>query len=129
MSATGFRSRRRRSQAERKELQRESLGRAAGGISMANYPAIIAGFMERGIPADDIRPRENVFTFNAWKALGRYVRKGEKGIAVVSWVPTTRKERDESTGETKDVDGRRPVTAYVFHVTQTEAVDAGKAVL
>lgn len=115
--------RRRLSPAERAERQRESLSRAAGGISFANYPAIIAGFAARGIPEADILPRENVFTFNAWKALGRYVRKGEKGIAVVSWVPTTRRERDPASGEEKETEGKRPVTAYVFHVSQTEKAE------
>lgn len=94
---------------------------------MANYPTIIRDFAARGIPVEDIRPRENVFTFNAWKALGRYVKKGEKGVAVVSFVPTSRKERDASTGETKIVEGSRPVTAYVFHVSQTAAAAEGGA--
>lgn len=127
--ATAQRNRRpRRSQADREQLQREALTRAATGISAANYETIFREFIARGVPAGDILPRENVFTFNAWKALGRFVRKGEKGVAVVSWIPTKRKERDPSTGEVAEVEATRPVTAYVFHVSQTEAVDAGKAV-
>jgi len=30
----------------------------------------IQGFAAKGIPESEIKPRENVFTFNAWKALG-----------------------------------------------------------
>lgn len=116
-------TRRRKTAAERAEIAQESLGRATSNVSLANYPAIIAGFIERGIPADQIAPRENVFTFNAWKALGRHVRKGEKGVAVISWVPTRKKERDTSTGETVEREGRRPITAYVFHITQTDPND------
>lgn len=127
--ATVERTRRRRlSQSERAEQQRESLSRAVSGISAANYAAIILGFEARGIPTAEILPRENVFTFNAWKALGRYVRKGEKGVAVVTWIPTKRRERDASTGEICERESSYPKTAYVFHISQTEPVDAGKAV-
>lgn len=121
--AIGNSTRRRRlSKDERQAMYRDSLNRAASGQSWSNYAAIIEGFKARGIAESNILPRENVFTFNAWKALGRFVRKGEKGVAVVSWVPTTRKERDASTGEEKTSEGKRPVTAYVFHVSQTSAV-------
>ena len=61
------------------EVQAEALGRAAQGQSLINYPEIFRGMMAKGIPEADIRPRENVFTFNAWRALGRTVRKGEPG--------------------------------------------------
>ena len=91
-------------------IQKQALSRAKTGDSLANYPAIIAGFYERGIT--DVRPRENVFTFNAWKALGRYVRKGEKGIQVNTWINI---ERD---GQTVTV----PKRTTVFHISQTEAI-------
>ena len=116
-------TRRRLTQTERADMQREALTRAASGISLGNYPAIIAGFTARGIPADEIRPRENVFTFNAWKALGRYVRKGEKGVQVITMIPTKKRERDTSTGEVSERESARPSTAYVFHVSQTEAIE------
>jgi hypothetical protein len=60
----------------------EALSRATSGLSMSNYPTIYGGFMEKGIPESEIKPRENVFTYNAWRALGRQVRRGEHGVKV-----------------------------------------------
>ena len=101
------------------EKRIESLDRAKSGESLMNYPAIITGFLEMGIPVDDIRPRENIFTFNAWKALGRSVKKGEHGIKVVTFIETADKA-DKETGETIARGFRRPWTTTVFHVSQTE---------
>ncbi len=56
-------------------IQQEALSHAVSGQSLANYPAIFKGFMAMGITESDIKPRENVFTFHAWKALGRSVKK------------------------------------------------------
>jgi antirestriction protein ArdC len=111
---------RRRTTAEREEMQAESLSRAIGGQSALNYETILREFIARGIPAGDITPRENVFTFNAWRALGRTVKRGEKGVAIISFVPMRRKERDPSTGETTTKEGARPTTSHVFHISQTE---------
>lgn len=111
--------RRRLTAAERQERQQESLNRAQQGIALSNYPAIFAGFEAKGIPADEIRPRENVFTFNAWKALGRYVRKGEHGVAVVTWIHAEGK-RDGTTGEVTEPGHSFARRVYVFHVSQTE---------
>jgi hypothetical protein len=111
----------------RQQMAEEALSRAASGQSLSNYPAIIAGFMGKGIPESDIRPRENVFTFHAWRALGRTVRRGEHGVKVTTYVSC---DRTEPQGE--DCDGvideprkakrsfRRPWTATVFHVSQTD---------
>src|SRR3982750_1675047 len=78
--------------ASREQVQHEALSRAASGQSLANWPAILAGFTAKGIPESDIRPRENVFTYHAWRALGRQVRRGEHGVKVVTFVDTGRKE-------------------------------------
>lgn len=88
----------------------QALQRATTNSSFANYPAIIAGFAERGIPPEQIRPRENVFTFNAWRQLSRTVKKGEKGVQITTWIPV------EKDGE-KFV---RPKLTTVFHITQTQ---------
>lgn len=104
-------------------MQLEALSRARGNLSTANYETIFREFSARGIPETEIDPRENVLTFHAWKALNRHVRRGEKGVAVCSWIPTTKRERDPSTGEEKETSGTRPVTAYVFHVSQTDPND------
>ena len=92
---------------------------------LTNWPAILAGFTAMGIPEHEIKPRENVFTYHAWRALGRQVRRGEHGVKVVTFVTTKGKE-DGNSVETNDQDGmdkpkcgsfRRPWTATVFHVS------------
>ena len=92
----------------KQDITREALNRAKTSQSMANYAAILAGFSEKGI--DDIRPRENVFTYAAWQALGRQVKKGEKGVTVQTWLTLTK------NGEKVTV----PRKTTVFHITQTE---------
>jgi len=106
--------------AERAVQQQQALTRAQSGQSLANYPAIFEGFMAKGIPEDDIRPRENVFTFNAWKALGRSVKKGEHGVKVLTWVTATGKRVEATEGEAQAAGYRFPKTTTVFHVSQTE---------
>jgi N-terminal domain of anti-restriction factor ArdC len=100
------------------EARQEALTRAVSGQSLSNFPAIFQGFAAKGIPESEIKPRENVFTFDAWKALGRYVRKGEHGVKVVTFIDCRSKETDPDTGERKLI--RRPWTTTVFHVSQTE---------
>jgi hypothetical protein len=101
----------------------ESLKRAVSGQSFSNFPAIFQGFAAKGIPESEIKPRENVFTFAAWKALGRVVRRGEHGVKVVTFIETKSKEVDQDTGERKVI--RRPWTTTVFHVSQTEPIKGG----
>ena len=118
----------------RQEMQRESLQREASGQSLSNWPTIFAGFVAKGIPESDIRPRENVFTYNAWRALGRQVRRGEHGVKVVTFVAVAGKDSKEDVDgvATNDVDGtnkprkgayRRPWTATVFHISQTDPIE------
>jgi antirestriction factor ArdC-like protein len=108
------------------EMQAEALDRARNGQTWTNYPAIFSGFIEKGIPETDIRPRENVFTFNSWKALGRSVKKGEHGVKVVTFITVAGKvDVDQETGhvagEFKTSNTyRRPHTTTVFHISQTE---------
>lgn len=105
------------------QSQVESLKRAVCGQSLANFPAIFQGFAAKGIPESEIKPRENVFTFDAWKALGRYVRKGEHGVKICTFVESKSKEVDPDTGERKLI--RRPWTTTVFHISQTEPIKGG----
>jgi len=109
---------------DKEQMQQEALGRAIGNQSTMNYAAIFQGFMEKGIPESDILPRENVFTYHAWRALGRQVRRGEHGVKVTTWIPTERKERDKTTGEERVSTGRICHTAVVFHVSQTDPIRA-----
>jgi N-terminal domain of anti-restriction factor ArdC len=101
----------------------DSLRRAISGQSFSNFPAIFHGFAAKGIPEAEIKPRENVFTFEAWKALGRYVRKGEHGVKITTFIESKSKEIDRDTGEQKLI--RRPWTTTVFHISQTEPLKGG----
>jgi hypothetical protein len=92
----------------------EALSRATTGQSFANYPAIIEGFIAKGIPVDDISPRENVFTYQAWKAKGRQVRKGEHGVRIATMVEMTKGDGEEAERF------RRPWFTTVFHYSQTD---------
>ena len=91
-------------------IQAEALSRAINGESVLNYPAILEGFAAKGI--DDVEPRVNVFTYHAWRAKGRQVRKGEHGVKVVTWITGTDKETGEET--------KYPKRTTVFHVSQTD---------
>ncbi len=122
MEATGtvFRSNPSR-KSNREQERAEALTRAVSGQTMSNYPAIFQGFIAKGIPESEICPRENVFTFDAWKALGRYVRKGEHGVKVMTFIECSKENKE--TGEKDSF--RRPWTTTVFHVSQTEAMNGG----
>ena len=106
----------------KQEIQAEALSKAVGGQSKMNYSAIYMEFIARGIPADDIQPRVNIFTYNAWKALGRQVKRGEHGVQIVTWIPTTDIDKDASGNEVVK-QGKRPRTTTVFHISQTDAVN------
>jgi len=105
------------------EVRQEALTRAISGQTMSNYPAIYQGFVAKGIPESEIHPRENVFTFNAWRALGRTVRRGEHGVKVLTFIDRASKEIDKDTGEPKKF--RLAWNTTVFHVSQTEGLQGG----
>src|SRR6185295_18462502 len=55
--------------------------------------------------------------FHTWRALGRFVRKGEKGIAILA--PIAVRQRDATSNDaTPHIVGFR--AAYVFDVAQTD---------
>ena len=59
--------------------------------------------------------------FQTWKSLGRYVKKGEKGIAIMA--PMMLRRRDEATSAAQDQPERlvlRFKVVHVFDVVQTE---------
>ncbi len=62
---------------------------------------------------------ERVAGFQTWKKLGRYVRKGERGIMIFAPCPFHREERGES-GESESVDGIFFKPVHVFDVAQTD---------
>lgn len=100
-------------------IQQEALSRAENGITMSNYPAIFAGFMARGIPEEQIIPRVNVLSFQAWKAKKRFVRKGEHGVKIATVRHGIKK--DDKTGQEKTYSF--PWTVAVFHISQTEPIE------
>ena len=106
-----------------REIQRQAITKAVTGQSLANYPAIFAGFMAMGIPESEIKPRENVFTFNAWKALGRFVRRGQHGVKIATIVTKTRVNKSTGLEESFSM----PWSTTVFHVSQTEAYQTASA--
>jgi hypothetical protein len=97
------------------EIHAEALTRAQTGQSMTNYPDIFRGFLDKGISIEEIKPRENVLTFNAWKALGRTVKKGEHGVKVFTFV----KAKNKDSGE----EYSRPHATTVFHISQTNPLN------
>jgi len=105
------------------EIQHEALTRAVTGQSLSNYPAIFEGFLAKGISEEEIKPRENVFSYQAWKALGRHVKRGEHGIKVATVRDFRKTVLDAETGEEKEEVYSVPWTATVFHVSQTEPDD------
>ncbi len=94
------------------QQQSEALFRAENNLSTSNYPAIYAGFEEKGF--SDIQPRVNVFTYHAWRAKGRQVRKGEHGVKVVTWITS----KDKDTGK----ESKYPKKTTVFHISQTDSI-------
>ena len=115
----------------RETLQAEALSRAMHGQSTSNLDEIFKGFKAMGIAEVDILPRQNIFTFWAWKALGRQVRKGEHGVRVTTWIESRQQLRSDPQDQrtnaaevTAEASTRarfaRPVT--VFHISQTEPV-------
>ncbi len=100
------------------QIATEALKNATQNQSLMNYTAIYEGFVAKGLLEADIKPRENVFTFAAWKALNRVVRRGEHGVKVVTWVQMTK--TDKATGE--KIGYKVPRSTTVFHLTQTDVL-------
>tara|TARA_R110002020_G_scaffold195559_1_gene396560 strand:- start:490 stop:1032 length:543 start_codon:yes stop_codon:yes gene_type:complete len=104
---------------EAKPAQVEALQRALQNVSFFNYATIVYGFAWKGIEHSEVIPRENVFTYNAWLALGRQVQKGEKGVKILTM----------KLGEKKDSNGNKTGEKYkffgnvtVFHISQTKGI-------
>jgi antirestriction protein ArdC len=129
---------RRHSGLTRAAIQAQALANATQHTSTANYRDIFEGFQAMGIPPDQILPRENVFTFNAWRHLGRHVRKGEHGVTVVTMIqakPAAGGAASPEMATTAAPDLASPETASykmarrvaVFHISQTDPDDSPAA--
>lgn len=104
---------------QREQSAQDALDRAQNGQSMMNYGPILEGFAAMGIPMDEISPRENVFTFWAWKAKGRSVKKGEHGVKCVTWIAP---EHENDDGELVRTGKKFCRSVTVFHISQTQEV-------
>jgi len=103
----------------------EALRRAQQGLSVANYAAIYGGFMAKGIPEEEILPRENVFTFQAWRALGRVVKKGEHGVKITTYIEAKSKGEGKAEVLGEEAESYKfPRTTTVFHISQTVEAEA-----
>ena len=101
--------------ARRAAQRQEALERVMESDSVANYDAIFDGFAALGIARAEVLPRVNVFTFDAWIAQGRVVKRGQHGVKIRTVIECTK--TDPETGEITPV--RKARTTTVFHITQT----------
>ncbi len=65
----------------------------------------------------------HVAGFRAWERLGRHVKKGEHGIAIMAPIVYRRRARPDDSDKNKDADEETVSTfkvAYVFDISQTE---------
>lgn len=120
--------------AKRVAGDRDAMERGSRCLPNGNDGPCVMEFAGRGVPLDQIDtfgPNQNVRTYRAWRAKGRQVRKGEKSVRLTVWRP-----HDDNPGLYVEpgADGKpvrvkcRPVTACVFHISQTDLVN-GKAVV
>lgn len=106
---------------KRETQEREALERGSRSMPNGNDMVALLAFEARGIPAqqvDTFGPNQNVYTYAAWRAKGRQVRKGEKSVKLTVWRPFGEKP-DPETGKIKP-ERMLPVSACVFHVSQTD---------
>jgi len=89
----------------------EALNRAQSGLPCANDAAVIMAAEQAGIL--DAIPRDNVLTFNGWRAKGRTVRKGQRALIKI---PVWGDQKDKATGNIK----KRLFTSALFHISQTD---------
>lgn len=69
----------------------------------------------------------NLKTFSEWKKAGYSVKKGEKAfIKVGLWKPVTVKEKDEKTGEEKEVRQFIMKTSFLFKPDQVQPLKEPK---
>ncbi|MEZ6100703.1 MAG: ArdC family protein [Pirellulaceae bacterium] len=71
--------------------------------------------------AEQFPDATRVMGFHGWKAVGRSVKKGEKGIGITA--PLAYRKKDDATDE-KEIRGFRVV--HVFDITQTEGAELPK---
>jgi len=98
------------------ETTENMLSRIETGIS-GNDVIVINEFSMRGI---DAIPRVDTFTYRAWVAKGRQVRKGEHGVKIPVYI---RMEKKGKKPGDKPESYTRPRSTTVFHKSQTDPID------
>ncbi len=122
--AKSAKTKKERSGLSREVIESQALKNATENDSEANYETIFEGFLEKGIEFEDIIPRENVFTYNAWRAMGRQVRRGETGVKCVTYV-TAKPSKAKADAGKVDEEGKPfkfERTVSVFHISQTDEI-------
>jgi len=99
--------------AEGKPVEIQSAERAARSKTKGE-DKVIAYFKALGIAEEDIQPRVNTKTFEAWKKEGRIVQKGQHGCQLTVFKKFLKKLKD---GSEKEVTA--PYYYRVFHISQT----------
>lgn len=119
--------------AYRAEMDYEALLRGTRFEPRGNDVAVMAEFSRRGIALDDIQtfgPAQNVRTYRAWRALGRQVQRGERGVRITVYgqAEPGPEVRIDATGAVCEPAAPRrfACSAHVFHITQTAPI--GEAV-
>jgi hypothetical protein len=79
-------------------------------------------------PECPCEPYEGVYTFERWKALGFFVRKGEKSLRVASYVAVDSKKKEgDSAPVSSDDSGSdkwlKPHTLYLFCRCQVDPIE------
>ena len=127
------RSRHRNIRDHAKELAEDGLNKLAAALesgkseALVNYLAVMARFHRYSwnnclLIALQRPGASHVAGFHSWRKLGRYVRKGAKGIAILlPWSARSGHKTPSSEDEQTRVFGFR--TAYVFDVADTEGAD------
>ena len=92
--------------------------RHTNSSSVINATTVRAAVRDR-FPAwtEQCQPYVNVLTLKAWNQRGYRVKKGEKGIRIVTMLPVWKD--DQEKGQKIQI-GTRPQTAYVFALPQVE---------
>jgi hypothetical protein len=126
VARTGKKARRR---APKPRMTAEQARTFSGGESLESYIAVAATLADRNADHErfadcDCEPYSDVFTFHRWVAQGRVVRKGEKAMAHLAFVPTGRsREETDEQGATVTKPILRPKTTHLFCACQTEPAE------
>jgi len=112
-----------------KKLTNQALDELAGALENGKSEAMVAylnavsrfhrySFANIMLIATQKPDATRVAGFRTWKQLGRYVKKGEKGIVIVA--PMLIKKKDNNGRDAKDETSLRFRAVHVFDVSQTD---------